>query len=137
MTTPQARCGSSGGFLKYPYSLFLLIAVDHFFASYIFIDCNCKALQHFNQQHLLDRAIKRGLTTLNIPVLVAVRKYLMEADIFLSGDRIMGNLMFSSNSMFSIRNRRENSKILLFSEQRDGSWVGRSLNLITLADLFY
>ena len=45
--------------------------------------------------------------------------------------------MFSSNSMFSIPNRRENSKILLFSEQRYGSWVGRNLNLITLADLFY
>ena len=49
----------------------------------------------------------------------------------------MGNLMFSSNSMFSIPNRRENSKILLFSEQRYGSLVGRNLNLITLADLFY
>ena len=51
----------------------------------ILIDCNHGAFTAY-QKHLLDRAIKRGLATLNIPVLVAVRKYLMEADIFLSGE---------------------------------------------------
>ena len=62
------------------------IAVNHFFEPYIIlIDCNHGAFTAY-QKHLLDRAIKRGLATLNIPVLVAVRKYLMEADIFLSGE---------------------------------------------------
>ena len=43
--------------------------------------------------------MKLFLKLLNILAQTAIRKYLMETDIFLSGEQIMGNLIFLSNSI--------------------------------------